>query len=74
MKWIITLFLLSSACQKKQSIIDYAPLTEEEVKYIFKNVEPIDKDSNKINEEFVIVMDGKYYKWTDPKFQACLKD
>ena len=74
MKWILIVFLLSSACQKKQSVIDYAPLTDEELKCIFKNVNPIDKNSSEINEEFVVLIDGKHYKWTDPKFQECLKD
>ena len=75
MKWIITLFLLSLACCKKQQyIVNYEPLTEKELKCIFKSVEPIDENSSEIDDDYIVTIDKKYYKWTDPKFQACLKD
>ena len=74
MPWIIILFLSIVACKKQRSVVDYAPLTEEELNCVFKNVKPIDENSSEIKEEFVVVLDGKYYKWTNSKFQKCLKD
>ena len=73
MKWIVILFLLFSVCKKQKPVVNYDPLTEAELKCVFKNVKPIGKNSSEINEDFVVVFDGKYYKWTDPKFQECLK-
>ena len=65
---MIVLFLLVSFCKKGNDVItDYAPLTDEEVKCIIKNVTPI----NKITDT---IIDGKYYERSDPKFQECLKD
>ena len=74
MPWVIILFLSIVACKEQKSVVDYAPLTEEEVKCILKNVKPIDENSSEINEEFVVVLDGKYYNWAGPEFQKCLKD
>ena len=74
MKWIV-IFLLLSACGRSphHTIVDYAPFTKEEVKCITKNVKPVDK-SLREKEEYILEFDGKYYRITDPKFEACLKD
>lgn len=56
MKWIITLFLLSSACDNSDYVIDdYAPLTDGQIKCIVKNATPVDQPTD-------IIIDGKYYE------------
>ena len=74
MKWLIILSFLFLACERREPVVNYEPLTEEELKCVFKKVKSIDEDSSEVDEDFVVVFDGKYYKWTDPEFQKCLND
>lgn len=73
MRWLIVLCLLFLGCKKRPPVVNYDPLTEEELECVLKNVNPINEDSNEINEDYVVVFDEKHYKWTDPEFQKCLK-
>ena len=74
MRWLIILFLLFSGCKKNRPLVNYEPLTEEELNCVFKNVKPIDENSSEIDDDYIVVFDGKYYNWVDPEFQKCLKD
>ena len=68
MKWIIILFLLSSACDNPDYVIDdYASLTDGQMKCIVKNATPVNQSTD-------IIIDEKYYKPTDPKLEECLKN
>ena len=60
--------MLCATCDNPDYIIvDYASLTDEQVKCIVENATPVDKTAD-------IVINGKYYESDDPKIEECLKD